>query len=500
MTERNGANLGKIHFNPVRPDARAGDFSIQPGKIKIDKASFPADIGTLIVPENRSKPSARLIALPVVRIHSRAPQPIEPIFWLEGGPGQSNFKARVPAWLLADHDVVLVGYRGVDGSSVLECPEIGQAFRGKGGDLLGPASLANIARVVAEASKRLQAEGVDLEGYTIPEVVQDLETARVALGYDRIDLLSMSYGTRIAQIYAYLYPASLHRSAMISVNPPGHFVWEPSTIDAQLQYYARLWAQDPRQAQRTASLADALRQVRRHMPRRWLLFPIDPGKVRLIAFAMLFHRGSAPRVFDAYLAAAQGDSSGLWLMSAASDFVLPKMLTWGDLFAKGSSADYDPSRNYARELDPPESILGSPLALAIWGTAGKAWPAKLIPPELRQPQPSDTPTLLVSGSVDFSTPAQFATQELLPFLTKGRQVIPREFGHVSDVFSLNPQAIERLLVSFLNTGEADDSLFTYTPMDFQASLGFPRLAKLILGGCGVLLLALLALIAYLVIR
>ncbi len=498
--KRNSADLDKVRFNPVPPNAQAGDFSIRPGKIEIDKASYPADIGTLIVPENRSDPSARLIALPVVRIRSRAPQPAEPIFWLEGGPGQSNLKTRVPAWLLADRDVVLVGYRGVDGSSVLECPEIGQAFRGKGGDLLGPASLANIARAVAEAGQRLQAEGVDLAGYTIPEVIRDMETARVALGYGRIDLLSLSYGTRIAQIYAYLYPANLHRSAMISVNPPGHFVWEPSTIDAQLHYYAELWAQDPRRAQRTAGLADTLRRVRRHMPRRWLLFPIDPGKVRLITFAMLFHRGSAARVFDAYLAAARGDPSGLWLMSAAGDFMLPKMLTWGDLLAKGSSADCDPSRDYARELDPPESILGSPFALAIWGTAGKAWPVKLIPPQLRQPQPSDIPTLLMSGSVDFSTPAEFATQELLPFLTNGRQVILREFGHVGDIFSLNPQAIERLLVSFFNTGQADDSLFTYTPMDFQVSLGFPRLAKLILGACGVLLLGLLALIAYLVIR
>jgi pimeloyl-ACP methyl ester carboxylesterase len=491
--------LGKSPFNPVSPDAQPGDWASKPATFKVRRVAYPADVGTLVVPENRSKPSSRLIALPVIRVRSRNPQPSEPIFWLGGGPGASNLKFKIPEWLLADHDVVLVGYRGVDGSSVLDCPEISRAFRGKGGDLLGPESSANITRAIAQAGQRLQAAGVDLEGYTIPEVVHDLDTARAALGYGPIDLLSASYGTRIAQIYAYLYPASLHRSAMIGVNPPGHFVWEPETIDAQLRYYSALWAQDPQRAARTANLAETMRKVIHHMPRRWLLWPIDAGKVRLMTFAMLFHRGPAAVVFDAYVAAERGDSSGLWLMSVACDFLFPKMLTWGHLLAQGASADYDPSRDYARELDPPDAILGSPMALAIWGAAGTAWPVKLIPPELRRAQPTDVPTLLVSGSIDFSTPAEYATEELLPCLKNGRQVVLREFGHVSDVFTLRPEAIERLLVSFFDTGEADDSLFTYVPMNFHISLRFPLLAKTMLAGIASLL-ALVVLVVLLLVR
>jgi pimeloyl-ACP methyl ester carboxylesterase len=379
------------------------------------------------------------------------------------------------------------------------CPEISRAFRGKGRDLLGPESRSNITHAITLASRRLQAKGIDLEGYTIPEVVHDLEAARVALGYGRINLLSVSYGTRIAQIYAYLHPTSLNRSVMIGVNPPGHFVWEPQTIDAQLQYYSNLWAQDPKQAALAPNLAETIRQVIHQMPRRWMLFPIDPGKVRLMTFAMLFHRGPASVVFDAYVAAARGDPSGLWMMSVACDFMFPNMLTWGHLLAQGSSADYDPSRDYARELDPPDTVMGSPISLAIWGTAGDAWPIKLIPPELRCVQPSDIATLFVSGSVDFSTPAEFATKELLPFLKNGRQIILREFGHVADIFTLRPKAIERLLVSFYNTGEADDSLFTYEPMNFHISLGFPALAKAMLGIAALLLFVILVAIFYLAV-
>ena len=125
--------------------------------------------------------------------------------------------------------------------------------------------------------------------------------------------------------------------------------------------------------------------------------------------------------------------------------------------------------------------MGSPLALLIWGSAAGAWPINLIPAELRQVQPCDVETLLVSGSLDFSTPAEFATRELLPHLTRGKQVILKEYGHVNDVFSIQPQIIERLLTSFYEMGVVDDLLVTCVPMDFHVPVGFPLLAKAALG-------------------
>ena len=41
---------------------------------------------------------------------------------------------------------------------------------------------------------RLQADGVDLAGYTLPQRVDDLEAARRALGYGRIDLAQRERG------------------------------------------------------------------------------------------------------------------------------------------------------------------------------------------------------------------------------------------------------------------------------------------------------------------
>jgi pimeloyl-ACP methyl ester carboxylesterase len=331
---------------------------------------------------------------------------------------------------------------------------------------------------MAKCAARLQSQGVDLAGYTIPEVAEDMESARAALGYERIDLLSESYGTRVAQIYADMHPASLLRSAMIGVNPPGHFYWDPAVVDAQVAYYAALWKQSAGAA--APDLVEAMRSVNQNMPKRWLFLPIDPGKVKIIAFSMLYYRSTAPIIFDAYISAAHGDPSGLALMSTAYNFMMPNMMTWGEFFAKGASADYDPGRDYRAALTTPGAVLGSPMALLVWGSVGSNWPANTIPAEYRQVQPTDVQTLLISGSIDFSTPAQFAEQELLPALRNGEHVVIAEQGHVNDFWGFQPEARQRLLTSFYDTGKADASLYQTLPMNFKPAMLFPTLAKIML--------------------
>ncbi len=464
----------------VPTGARAGDIFLEPCIVKMGGIRYNADCGTLVVLENRSDPDSRLIALPVKRIHSPSNNPAKPIFYLAGGPGQSNMNFDPPVWLLEWHDVVMVGYRGVDGTSKLDCPEVSDAMTGVNGDLLSPASLDHMSAAMQVCSNRLKAAGVDLGGYTIPEVVKDMETARSALGYARINLLSESYGTRVAQLYAYMYPSSVLRSAMIGVNPPGHFVWLPESTDAQIEYYAGLCRKDIACAAHTPDLAASMRSVNQSMPKHWLFLPIDPGKVRVIAFSMLFHRSTAPIVFDAYLAAERGDASGLALMSLAYDFIVPKMMVWGDFFAIGSSSDFESNRDYRTELTTPDVILGAPMSLLIWGSAD-SWPVTPMPEDYRKVHPTDVQTLLVSGTVDFSTPVEFATLELLPSLRNGKQVILAEQGHVGDFWSFQSEAAKRLLTSFYNKGATDDSLYTYLPMNFKPTMRFPLLAKILLG-------------------
>jgi len=284
---------------------------------------------------------------------------------------------------------------------------------------------------------------------------------------------------------------------MISVNPPGRFVWEPQMIDAQLKHYAALWAKDSAMSLQSPDLYASMRKVLNAMPGKWLFVSIHPGKVKVITFALLFHRKTAAMAFDAYVAAERGDPSGLALMSLAYDYMVPSMFTWGDLASKAVGTDFDSTRDYSAEMEPPGLPLGSPMSKILWGPlAHGRWPMKHLPEEFRKPQPSDVETLLLSGSVDFSTPAEFATKELLPYLKRGKQVIVSECGHVNDVLYLEPENSKLLLTSFYNTGVVDESKNSYIPMVFSVSWSFTTIAKTALGVIAFVALVLAAVVVW----
>jgi len=486
----------------VPEGAQAGDLvDLEPCTYEARDEEYAADCGTLIVPENRSDPNSRLIALPVTRVQALSDKSGEPIFWLAGGPGSTNMGFSRMEGLIDNHDIVMVGYRGVDGSSVLDCPEVKQTAKGQDGDLLSEKSITHIGDAFSQCLSRLHDDGFDLDGYTIPEVVEDNEAARKGLGYGSVNLLSGSYGTRVAQIYAWMYPESVHRSIMISVNPPGHMVWEPSVLDEQILYDAGLCSQDAACSARTDDLAETMRNVAHNMPRRWLFLKIDPGKARFMTHFFLWHRGQAASAYDIYISAENGDPSGLALMSLMYDMMIPSYMTWGELAVKGVSTDYDPTRNYLAEMKPADSILGAPMSEFIWsGAQAMDWSIEMIPAELRQVRPSDVETLLVSGNIDATTPAQWATEELLPYLKNGQQVILSEFGHTDDVWGLQSEATVHLLTTFYDTGEVDDSLFTYQPMDFEVGLGFPAMAKIVLAAIVLIIALVIALIWFVISR
>jgi pimeloyl-ACP methyl ester carboxylesterase len=98
----------------------------------------------------------------------------------------------------------------------------------------------------------------------------------VALGYDRIDLLSESAGTRYAMVYSWRYPKSIHRSVMIAVNPPGHFLWDAKTTDEQIARYADLCSKDADCSKRTDDLAAVMSGTK--IPKRWGFLPIKEGQ------------------------------------------------------------------------------------------------------------------------------------------------------------------------------------------------------------------------------
>jgi hypothetical protein len=167
---------------PVPPAGAPSESVVTESKpFVIGTERYQADFGTITVPENRSTPTSRPISVPFLRIHSQSKNPAEPVFGLTGGPGQSNIKWDwgKASTFLSERDFVVVGYRGVDGSVVLDCPEVTEAFKA-GSDVLGKESMVAIGRAWNASAERLKAQGVDLNGYTMLECIGDIESVRRA--------------------------------------------------------------------------------------------------------------------------------------------------------------------------------------------------------------------------------------------------------------------------------------------------------------------------------
>src|SRR5579862_6497863 len=486
--------LGYLHFAgsstavSVPAGAHAGQLTMHPCTYSTEKGTFAADCGTLVVPENRADPHSRLIALPVIRIRAHSAHPGAPIFRLQGGPGITNMSFPDASRFTANHDVVLVGYRGVDGSVRLDCPEVSSAMEDSG-DLLSEQSYRAVAGAYRSCADRLRSDGVDLAGYSIPEEVDDLEAARHALGYHQIDLVSESAGTRVAMIYAWRYPKSIHRSVMIGVNPPNNFLWDAKTTDQQIQRYSALCAQAASCRSRTPDLAASLKSSFAHVPSQWLFLPIKKGDFKAAAFFGLMNDTSAgggpiasPLTINSLLSADKGDASGAWFLSFMAQLTFPHAFVWGDLAAIGRS-----DATYAKHFYASGANGGSQISAAgnnlIWagGRVLDAWPANPDENEYTHVENSNVPTLLIGGNLDFATPPENATRELLPHLANGREVVLSNLGHADDFWPYEPAAGTRLMNTYLDTGKVDTSLYTRNKVDFSPSSSQGGYAKDLLG-------------------
>src|SRR5262249_13442201 len=125
------------------------------------------------------------------------------------------------------------------------------------------------------------------------------------------------------------------------------------------------------------------------------------------------------------------------------------------------------------------------LALAassfVWGDGRliDAWPAAPDEDAYSQLRPTAVETLLINGDLDFATPPQVATSELLPYLTNGHQVVLRGFGHAETFWKEQPQAGTRLINTFFDSGRVDDSLYTPAQIDFHPGVTATLLAKIV---------------------
>jgi pimeloyl-ACP methyl ester carboxylesterase len=135
------------------------------------------------------------------------------LLMLTGGPGQpgAGLLERVQpriAYLLNDYRLVMIDQRGT-GNTALNCPDLQREVGSS--DILPPSPAA--VRACADAL------GTARDHYTTTDTVADLEQLRIALGVDSWTVDGISYGTYVAQRYAYAHPDRVRRMVLDSVVP-----------------------------------------------------------------------------------------------------------------------------------------------------------------------------------------------------------------------------------------------------------------------------------------
>ncbi|MEE8399085.1 MAG: alpha/beta hydrolase [Desulfobacterales bacterium] len=190
-----------------------------------------ADCGTLTVYENRKAASGRKIDLHIAvrKAYRRVPDP-DPLFLLAGGPGQAATEAYVQMrWIFEKinraRDIVLVDQRGTGKSHPLKCAEPD-----------GESTLAEennpekIRELVTTCLKNLDA---DPAFYTTPIAMADLDDIRHALGYEKINIYGISYGTRAALTYLRQFPDRVRAMILDGVVPQDEALGRDIARDAQ---------------------------------------------------------------------------------------------------------------------------------------------------------------------------------------------------------------------------------------------------------------------------
>jgi pimeloyl-ACP methyl ester carboxylesterase len=417
-----------------------------------------ARCGTLVVPEDRAVPDGRKIPLAVAVVDAESPRAErDPLFVLAGGPGQAIrevFPILGPAFgrISRARTLVLVDQRGTGGSGRLACPSLDAPER----VLAGPA--AELA-AVRDCARSLKA---DLTRYGTDDFVADLEAVRAALGYERVNVLGFSYGTRAALAWLRAHPERIRSLVLDGVVPSQQVVGASFEEDGQgaLDLLFARCAADPLCARSFPAPADELRslgdrlasraeRVRTRHPLTGKALEASFGldQLRAVVSAFLYQAESAAVLPPMLHAAAGGDV--------------------GPLAAQGVAATADLEAGLSRPLQL--SILCAedvPLFPATAPEAGErfflgrsvrdafrkicaAWPVAPVSPAWRSPWRSEVPALLLSGEADPVTPPRWADL-LARDLPNARQIVLAGQGH--GVFSRG--CVPRLVADFLDAGSA----------------------------------------------
>ena len=185
--------------------------------------------GSLDVPLDRGGAVPGVVRLSTIRKVAPSNPARIAVVGLVGGPGgaakpfAADF-ARLLAPALATRDLVMFDPRGVGASSPVQC-----SFAGASESAVGQRCAARLG-----ATRGL---------YTTAATVEDIESLRVADGYEKLVLYGVSYGTKVAMDYAARHPDRVEALVLDSVVlPEGEDPLQRTSFQAMRRVLAQLCA------------------------------------------------------------------------------------------------------------------------------------------------------------------------------------------------------------------------------------------------------------------
>lgn len=370
----------------------------------------------------------------------------DPVFVLAGGPGQSAIgiaAGTLPLFSRLNNrrDIVFVDQRGTGRSAPLECadpthePLAEQADPNRQFEQLMDCKAALLKLPYIRSPD-------DLGLFTTTIAVQDLDAVRQQLGATRINLVGVSYGTRVALEYMRQFPSAVRRSVLDAVAPPDMALPASFSTDGQAAWDALLRAceGDPvchgRYPALRADWAALLKSLPKPVTTAHPLsgaterFTLTREMVLGAVRGALYAPAVAAALPAAITAAAGGRYDGLVGVGALLSSRKGSQPALGMHFSVVCAEDLpkltDPER--AAPANPPGADFGSDQAVLYQRVCAR-WPRGKVPSAFYHVPPSLAPTLLFSGGLDPATPPRHGERTAKALGPTARHVVVPNAGH-----------------------------------------------------------------------
>jgi len=442
------------------PDSNQIEFSNCMLALPGTNFTASARCGTLDVPENPADPEGRKITLNIaVAPATGSTTEPDPVFFFAGGPGQ----AATETWVIIrpnlrqvrkTRDIVMIDQRGTGKSNKLACESDIEEDLNQEIDL-------DLIR--SEAEKCLAELDGDPRFYTTTIAMGDYNRVREAMGYDKINIMGVSYGTRAAQVYLREFPETVRTVTLDSVVPMQLALGQEHApmLDQSVAAVFADCAKDetcnalyPHRADELNALFAQLREEPREIT---MINPVngEPQAMRLtadtlgVAIRFLSYASETQALIPLLVheALTTGNLSRLASQAILVMSGLNEMLSRGMELSVLCAEDYP---FIDLQADYSETLMGN-LFLEIIDLQCKIWPQGEVPDGFHDPVVSDTPVLLMSGERDPVTPPQYAAQAAETYSNSVNLVAPGQSHSV-----MKNVCLRDIMTAFIENGSVED--------------------------------------------